>query len=251
MKLKEITSLIVFCFVFMLCACGSIDRGTFGPFVRSLNTTPYGYAVKADPTGTAPADIVEIFEVRSGDCGVSKGWSDCAKDRERSELKEQEKSNKPGDEYWYGWSIYLPKSYPNVYPTKVALGQFHQDESHPVWMFQNSAGGYHLDDQVLGYSRKYYRLIDEDELRGVWHEVVVHARWAKDDTGFFRVWVNGEYAVNYSGQTMRAERVYFKYGVYRSFVSRYKNANHTNTVPAQVAYFSNVKRSKTRSGLKP
>ena len=230
-------------------ACTVVDRGSFGPFERSLNTKNYGYSVIEDPTKAAPTKIVEVFEVRLGDCKSNRGWSDCENDRERSELKEVNKDNYPNDEYWYGWSVYFPMDYNNVFPTKTALGQFHQDGAHPVWMFQNSAGGYHLDDQVHGRTRKYYELISESELTGQWHQVEVHARWAIDDDGFFRVWINGLKKVDYKGQTMTARAVYFKYGVYRTFMSRYKNANDTDDVPTQVAYFSNVKRASSRESL--
>lgn len=229
----------------------ALDRGHFGPFKRSLNTTQHGYVQLKDPTQSAPTKTVEVFEVHPGDCARNRGWDDCANDRERSELSEADKDNFPGDVYWYGWSIYFPLEYINVYPTKVALGQFHQKKSHPVWMFQNSSGGYHLDDQVQGRTRKYYPLINGSELRGRWHKIEVHAHWTQNTDGFFKVWVNGKRKVNYKGSTMSAERVYFKYGLYRTFISRYKNANQVASVPAQKVYFSNVKRGKTREELAP
>lgn len=237
--------------VAVLSACSTIDRGNFGPFMRSLNTKSYGYSVLEDPTKSAPVNMIEVFEVRPGDCGSNRGWSDCKNDRERSELSEQNKNTRPGSEYWYGWYIYFPEDYPNVYPTKAALGQFHQDKSHPVWMFQNSDRGYYLDDQVHGSTRKYYKLIDESELRGKWHMIEVQVRWAKKEKGYFRVWVNGLQKVDYNGQTMDAQRVYFKYGVYRSFMSRYKNRFNAKQVPAQKVYFANVKRGKSRKDLLP
>jgi hypothetical protein len=237
--------------VIALFAFTTIDRGSFGPFGRSLNTTSDGYAIVEDPTKNAPTKMVEVFEVRPGDCASQPGWNDCANDRERSELSEQNKSNYPNEEYWYGWYIFFPTDYKNIYPTKVALGQFHQDKSHPVWMFQNSDGGYHLDDQVMGQTRKYYKLVDETDLRGKWHRVEIQVRWAKNENGFFRVWINGEQKVDYKGKTMDAERVYFKYGIYRSFMSRYKQANNTKVVPAQKVFFTNVKRAESREGLAP
>lgn len=105
-------------------AAQAVDRGTFGPFVRSLNAKDYGYRIVPDPTGAAPTAFVERFEVRSGDCAANTGWDDCANDRERSELSEKGNRNPAGTTGWYGWSLYLPSDFPNVYPTKVALGQF-------------------------------------------------------------------------------------------------------------------------------
>ncbi|WP_233402872.1 polysaccharide lyase [Marinomonas transparens] len=224
--------------------------GDFGPFMRSLNNQDYGYQVIGDVTGSAPVAQIEKFEVRPGDCYWNKSWNDCEKDRERSELSEKQKTTVAGSEYWYGWSIYFPKNYPNVYPTKTALGQFHQKSSHPVWMFQNASGGYHLDDHVSG-TKQYYQLIEEESLRGQWHKLEVHVRWAKEQSGFFKVWVNDEQKVNYQGPTMNADKVYFKYGVYRSFLSRYKTAAKKDEVPRQIVYYANVKRGKTRESLRP
>ena len=247
-------SLFLICLTIFACSTAfftSIDRGNFGPFMRSLNIKIHGYQIVPDPTGSAPTDMIEVFEVRPGDCSANWGWNDCKNDRERSELSEINKSTHSNSEYWYGWYIYFPEDYLNVSPTKVALGQFHQKDSHVVWMFQNTYGGYDLDNQVKGYTKEYYPLINEDELRGHWHRIEVWIRWAKDDSGFLRVWVNGEQKVDYQGQTMDASSVYFRYGLYRSFLSRYKNIYGVDKVPAQIVYFSNVKRSKSRNGLAP
>ncbi len=67
----------------------SLNRGTFGPFIRSLNVKSYGYELIDDPTGDAPSKQVERFEARSGDCHFNGRWSDCERNRERSELWEQ------------------------------------------------------------------------------------------------------------------------------------------------------------------
>ena len=227
-----------------------IHRGIFKTFKRSLNDKSYGYSVVEDPTGSAPTKRVEVFEVRPGDCAKDQGWDDCKNDRERSELSENKKRARSGSEYWYGWSIYFPEDYINIYPTKTALGQFHQDDgAHVVWMFQNGIGGYYLDEQVQGGTRHYFKLISEESLRGQWHQIEVHAKWEKDRSGIFQVWVNGELKADYTGQTMTDKKVYFKYGVYRTFMSRYKNKTNTTEVPAQTVYYSNVKKGLTRESL--
>ena len=227
----------------------NIERGSFDQYFRSLNDTDHGYLIIKDVTGSAPTKLIEVFEVRPGDCNEDENWSDCDNDRERSELSEGGKTMH-GDEYWYGWSIYFPKEYSNIYPTKTALGQFHQKGSHPVWMFQNGEGGYHLDEQTLGFTNEYHQLLDEDDLYGKWHKVEVHVRWSRNNNGFFKVWLNDEQQVDYSGVTTPDESVYFKYGIYRSFLERYKDSE-TDIVPEQKVYYSNVKRGKTRSGLLP
>jgi len=171
--------------------------------------TSHGYNIVDVPTGSAPSKRIERFEVRPGDCGENKYWSDCANDRERSELSEGRigRRNANGSTWWYGWSLYVPASYPNVFPTKVSLGQFHQEGSHVVWMFQNPSGGLYLDNQVTGRSRQYYKLIDKEELRGFWHRIEVHARWSDSEDGFFNVWVNGFQKVAHRGRTMTAIKI--------------------------------------------
>jgi len=233
----------------LLAACQTVDRGTFGSFQRSLNNTSHGYTVVEDPTGTAPTAMVERFEVRPGDCSRNEGWDDCKKDRERSELSEQRKTTGAGQEWWYGWSLYIPDDYVNVYPAKVALGQFHQDGSHVIWMFKNHDGGYHLHDMVPDFTRRQHELIPAAEMRGRWHRIEVHARWSRDDDGFFKVWADGVQKVDYAGKTMTARAVYFKYGLYRTAVSRYKFSKSVDEVPTQIVYYANVKRSRTREGL--
>lgn len=216
-------------------------------FKRSLNSSTYGYTLVEDDTGGAPSTKVERFEVRSGDCGAQPGWSDCDSDRERSELSENG-SAPAGSEYWYGWSFYLPPNHPNIYPAKVAFGQFHQRNSRsPAFMFQNDAGGL-LIDKNFGHSTERVPLISQDDLLGRWHHIEVHAKWDKLD-GFFRVYVNGDLRYETSGSTTSGAGIYFKYGLYRSFLSRYKTRFGTQEVPTQVALFAKVRRATTRQGL--
>jgi hypothetical protein len=233
----------------------AVNRGIFGKAKRSLNKAPHGYTVISDPTTNAPTKLVEVFEVRPGDCygnpGVN-GWNDCEHDRERSELFENNsKPNRHGSEYWYGWSIYFPENYINIYPTKTALGQFHQIDADPIWMFDNASrsGGYKVVGTVGNLLKTKQTLISEEDLRGQWHKIEVHAKWSQSDTGVFQVWVNGDLKLDYKGKTMTAKEVYFKYGVYRSYMVNYKAENKVSEVPAQTVYYSNVKKGHTRENL--
>lgn len=228
----------------------SLDRGDFSPFIRSLNVKPYGYTLIDDPTGNAPTKQVERFEVRSGDCHFNGGWSDCEKNRERSELWEQGERSPLGTTAWYGWSFYVPTDWPNIDPTKTVIGQFHQHRAHPIWMFQNKNGGLVLDDQSGGNSKRLVPLIDAADFKGIWHKIEVQAKWETDDTGFLRVWVDGDLKFDHKGQTMTADTVYFRFGVYRSFVSRYKARSGQGELPTQIALFANVREADTRDGLK-
>ena len=221
------------------------EKGDFARFERSLNNTPHGYQVVDDPTGAAPIGQVERFEVRAGECGVNGGWSDCRADRERSELAEFDSRNEEGDEAWYGFNFYLPSDWPDVWPTKTVIAQWHQEWRHVIWMLLHQRGALVLDNQSGGSSSERIELIPAEELRGRWHRIELHAKWSTRKDGVVRLYVDGELKVERLGPNMTGGRVYFKYGVYRSFISR-----HGHPVPTQTAYFSNVSKAKTQEGLR-
>ena len=94
-------------------------------------------------------------------------------------------------------------------------------------------------------------IIKPADLRGRWHRIAVHARWSADKDGFFKVYVNDDLKWAFNGRTNTRGRIYFKYGVYRTWLSYYKRAKGVDQVPAQIVYYANVRRARTRAGLRP
>jgi hypothetical protein len=242
--------------IILISGCATkIDRGSFREGFRSNNDKPHGYLVIADPTGSAPTPYIEKFEVRHGDCGGSRDWDDCTTDRGRSEIHTGS-DNYEGDEYWYGWSLYLPSDFPHINPVYTALGQFHQEEGPATFLFEKSWRGLIIDRQRDGRAQQEVELLTDQELLGKWNKFEIHAKWSRKDDGYFDIYVNGELKYSWKGKTMYRTVVYQKYGVYRSFLSRYclaneKNCSVSKEVPTQIAYYANVKRAKTREGLAP
>ena len=115
-------------------------------------------------------------------------------------------------------------------------------------MFHNPLGHYFLDNHIGG-SQYYAKLLDETELLGKWNKIEINAKWSDESDGFFKVWVNGKLKSDFVGQTASAPSLYFKYGLYRSFVSRYRKANNGKQPPAQVVYYTNVKRGGTLKSI--
>ncbi|MCP4249834.1 MAG: hypothetical protein GY778_22560, partial [bacterium] len=138
--------------------------------------------------------------------------------------------------------------FPIVYPTKVTLGQFHVAGGPVIWMFRNRAGGYFVNRQdELGRGYGFDKILTDEEMRGRWNDMLVHIRWAKDTTGFFKVWANGKRVYDYAGPTLASDRrVYFKIGIYRSAVSRFQRATGLDEVPAQIVYYDEIRRGRTR-----
>ena len=66
----------------------------------------------------------------------------------------------------------------------------------------------------------------------------------------FEVWVNGGRRVRLTGRnTEGTDRIYFKYGIYRSSLERYRTAMKVAEVPGQVVYFDEVRKARTREGV--
>ncbi len=194
----------------------------------------------------------ERFILKAGDCPRVTG--DCNADRERVEFFEGGRAPQPvGSEVWLAWSVMVDPSAPARPRTSMILGQFHQrGTSGPVILFQVIDGRYEikmtdpyrLDDDPMNPIPDFRNigLRPYSAMRGGWTRVMVNARWSRGEDGFIQVWLDGQPAWRYDGPTVNAnDPVYFKYGVYRSFVSKCGGP-----CPDFVAYYRDVRRGKSR-----
>ena len=190
------------------------------------------------------------FEVRPGDCGRNDDWNDCENDRERHELSQLGNYQRNGDENWYAWSIFVPKDTVSIWPTKVHLGQFHQKKNNVIWLFSWTPDGYIVDNQVpgKGYTREFRRIAPTEEFLGRWVDITIHAKWSSGSTGLFEVYVDHAKRYEHSGQTIaQGDTSFFKFGIYRSFLSRYKAAQGVDKVPTQIIYYDELRKGKRLS----
>lgn len=211
---------------------------------------PYGYQIVSGLDGhpVRRGEQAIRFEVRWGDCGSAFGWDDCATDRERHELSQEGNQQREGDTYWYAWSMFIPAETPSVVPTKTTFGQFHQRKNNVIWMFLWSYRGLQIDNQIPGRGRSLERklLVPIEELRGKWVDIIVHAKWSSGMDGVFDIYVNHQQRYRWRGQTIAdGDTTYFKFGLYRSFISRYKAANDVQELPTQTVYYDEVNRGRT------
>ncbi len=227
------------------------SEGSFGSFTRDLNETDWGYQLVLDPTGLAATEEVERFEIRAGDCARDAYRDDCADKRERAELTERSRPHRGVHGLgWYRWQIYFPDDYPAIYPARAVHVQFGQQRIGPAWVFEIGATGVLWVGNRLEEGGAYQALIDEDVLRGEWHDIVVRANWSKNDDGQMTVWVNGVKKADYRGRTCSSCRVYFSYGISREGLARFRNAYPEKSLPTQVVYYTNVLRSDLSEGLR-
>lgn len=229
-------------------AAGDTPSG-FGKFHLESGVKPWSYSSVVFPDGVRG----EKFELRAGDCQKI----DCKTDRERVE-KIQDKSPALGKDLWVAWSVYLPANFPRqgrrMY-TKI--GQWHLPKHHGKGQGPNVL--FEVSDECLQLTVKDPRVADIDPMHpapnmfnkcivsrkmilGHWTRYMVNAKWSTGVDGYLRVFVNGTLTWSYQGQTVNVPvRPYFRYGLYRSFVSRCGAA-----CPTQIAYYRNLRQGRTR-----
>ncbi len=215
-------------------------------FVRSLpvGASPHGVETVSEPVRDGRTSL--RFQVRPGDCsrGANNGWNDCETGRERAELKQTDYQH-AGETWWYSFSLYVPAGFRNIWPAKVAFAQFHQEGAKPALMLQNDKGGLWLDIHGRKGTVAMLPLLADKDLRGRWHDIVLHIHWSPGSDGFIAAEVDGASAAQWQGPTMWARDVYFKFGLYRSHLER----NPAGRQLTQTVYFDRVRRATSRQGL--
>lgn len=228
-----------------------VFTGTAYPFTgfhRSLNDRPWGAETVHDPVRAGAES--QRFELRPGDCAEQPGWSDCQNDRERSEFSQQKPYIQIGEEVWVSWSIYLDPNWPDITPVTTTLGQFHhRDSTTPAVLFVQRNGQYSLrieSARALWPNQYVFNIMPIDRMKGKWTDIVVQAVFRPDDQGIIKVWANGNLVVNLQGPTtIGTTPIFFKYGIYRSFVSRKPDRG------THILYWDEVRSGPTRESVDP
>jgi len=214
------------------------------PGRRSLSETPWGYAVVGSPTRAGAQ--AQRFEVRPGDCAAQGSWDDCARDRERSEFRPDLEWD-PGTQMWIGFSVFLPADFAVSERVNTTIAQIHQ-RGGPIRV----AGGLQSRPPILQMEARGETLsltvhVPQDDnlhiglarlaaLRGRWTDVVIRFD-TRESEPVLQVWLDGTLRADVAGwQTPPPVFYYFKYGLYRSFVSR-----HGGPMPTQIAFFDEVR----------
>ena len=193
------------------------------------------------------------FIVEDGDCNSNDGWDDCTTDRSRHELSQQWRTeavygedlypNRDGDEFWYGYSMFLPNETLQQGKSSTFIGQFNSDNSARFYLRDFKDGfGYTFNDRD-------YDLISQDivasnaDIRGRWVDITMHIIWSETDTGLIELYVNDELVETLTGPNMDgATRTTFDFGIYNAFISRCD----CDSMPRQVMYFDEIRRGTTR-----
>ncbi len=201
------------------------EDGPLG-FAFDLSTL-WGQAIE-DTTAFRYGWKSQKFIVNSGHCY----GRDCYRTPvyERKEYGEGDMGlSKEGDEYWYGWSFYVPYESSNPF---VFFGQFIQPPADSsvghdsIWMFlkrHNQPFCMVFDwvnhpNAFMHCESPNIQLISNADFAGRWHDIVVHAVWSHDNSkGLTEVWVDGQLKGVRHGYTLTPNHlgVVVKYGIYR------------------------------------
>jgi hypothetical protein len=95
------------------------------------------------------------------------------------------------------------------------------------------------DENNIIDRKREFELANLSDMIGVWTDISFCLDFKNSRMD---AWVNGEKKVEVmkSPINFKPKSIYFKYGIYRSFVSRYKNI-HGN-IPTQIVYYDEVRR---------
>jgi hypothetical protein len=216
----------------------------------------HGCQVVSSPHPVRQGQYSFRFEVRDGDCNSNDGWDDCTTDRSRHELSQSWRPeavygedmypNKAGDDFWYGWSMWLPPKSLQQGKTSTFIGQFNSDNSARFYLrdFKNGFG-YTFND-------RNYDLIAQDtvapnpDVRGHWVDVMMHVVWSEGDTGRIELYLDGELTKTLTGPNMDgATRTTFDFGIYNAFISKCR----CDVMLTQHMYFDELRRGTTRQDV--
>ena len=232
--------------------------------VNYMDQNEHNYSYISDKNFARRGSFYQRFELRDGDCFGDEKWDDCDNNRERIELSSKP-MQKPEDIQCFAYSIMLDKAFIDIHPTNTTLGQVHQIggpsgtmEGLPSFpgIIQIGAdkGRLHFEWHELSGSAsnvidigKEYDLISLDEMKDKWTDISFCLNYQDKRMD---VWINGlkKHEILKSPISFIPESTYFKYGIYRSFISKYKQEKmfgRDDTLPTQIVFYDEVRRGNS------
>jgi hypothetical protein len=227
--------------------------------IKGINN--HNFKFVNNSTKSRRGDQYQRFELRDGDCFDLGDWDDCANDRQRVEFS-ADPVIPPTGKQCIAFSIMLDNNFKTMDSSPSALAQVQQKggpkgfmkgfKSNPgVLMFHASKGYYDFDWLYLHGSRTdikqtdlKFRLLSLDEMKGKWSDISFCLDFAKNNMS---LWVNGKRKFNINQPPTGLhlpEAIVFKYGIYQSFITEYKQKNNRNT-PTQIVYYDEIRRGSS------
>ena len=199
--------------------------------VGSVNPYPFVESYSNNGTsstdGTSSGSAHNITAVKASDVGITaregdnviRIYADGSKSN-RSELAHlnNETTFKEGEEYYFSGSFFAPKSEwdPVTEGGSTVITQLKQygggDPNFELRLSNN--GDYKMFWRAVPHDLDAYQRMGS-AIPDAWNDLKIYTKHSQGSDGVFRVWLNNEKAVDYSGATMyRSAEGYLKFGMY-------------------------------------
>ena len=169
-----------------------------------------------------------------------------------------------GQEYWYGFSIYLPEDYVSDRIWEI-VAQWHgvpdfdagENWRNPVMALSTTNGRWGWvtrwdakRNTFAGGKRQYGGNRNHDlgaYERGVWTDWVIHVKWSFGDDGLLQVWKNGVSAIDARGPNAFNDQhgPFFKMGLYKGWRDPDKRSD---AVSRRVLYHDEFRMGSGKAG---
>jgi hypothetical protein len=236
------------------------SKSGFKSHKNSMGYNDHNFKYIKDKKKARAGKYYQRFEVRDGDCFNNDSWNDCNNNRERVEFSAKPRQY-PKNTKCYGYSLMLSKDFIDVHPTNTDLGQVHQTggpsgtagglPSYPPLIQIGAHNGYlYFGWHELSGSasnvidqRRDYKLKPLKDMKEVWTDISFCLDFKNKRMD---AWVDGTKKVEIlkSPIFFKPKEIYFKHGIYRSFISRYKTRNN-GKMPTQIVYYDEVRRGNS------
>ena len=234
------------------------SKSGFTHHTNYMDHNDYNFQYIKDETKARAGKYFQRFELRDGDCFGDDNWNDCENNRERVEFS-AEPQQRPVKKQCYGYSLMLSKEFIDTHPTNTSLGQIHQKGGPtgtaeglasfpPLIQIDAFLGGLHLNWHVLSGSKTnvidrgyHYELKRLRNMKEVWTDISFCLDF---ENKRMDVWIDGVQKVKILKSPINfvPEEIYFKHGIYRSFISKYKERKKKNKMPTQVVFYDEIRR---------
>ena len=233
---------------------------------NSFTQSEHNFSYISDESFARRGKHYQKFELRDGDCFQDgTKWDDCKNNRERVEFASEPKL-KPIGIQCFAYSIKLNKDFIDVNPTNTDLGQVHQIggptgtagglASFPPLIQLGAKNGrfYFGWHELTGSatnvvdSKRLYFLSSLDDMKEKWTDISFCLNF-KDKR--MDVWINGlkKHEILKSPINFIPKEIYFKYGIYRSFISRFKDRQKIRKkeekMPTQIVFYDEIRRGNS------
>ncbi len=229
----------------------------FKHHTNHMGHNDYNFKYIKDKNKARAGKYFQRFEVRDGDCFGDDSWNDCENNRERVEFS-AEPQQRPKKNQCYGYSLMLSKDFIDTHPTNTSLGQVHQHGGPtgtagglasfpPLIQIDAREGSLYFNWHELSGSAtnvidvsRYYKLKSLEDMKEVWTDISFCLDFKNKRMD---AWVDGIKTVEIlkSPIFFKPKSIYFKHGIYRSFISKYKNFNKSK-MPTQIVFYDEIRR---------